>query len=450
MGQHESFRFRSLEDLRHKIDSLGLDIRLEEDLEPLSRRVSIGDLEVPNSLAIHPMEGCDGTLDGKPDLLTFRRYKRFARGGAGLLWFEATAVMPELRANPHQLCLTKQNMPDMEELLRRTQRVYEETFGPSHNPVMVLQVTHSGRYRRLHGSRVPVIAFHDKYLDQQLGISEDYPVISDEELEQLEDRFVEVARMAREIGFSAVDIKSCHRYLLSELLAAHTREGKYGGSFENRTRFLLNVIEKIQQQVAMDFQVAVRLNAYDGIPYPYGWGMSREDAEREDLSEVKRLLRLLYDKGVRMVNISAGNPYYNPHVGRPFDSPLTTRQLPAEHPLVGVARLFHAVRELQQEVPEMVIIGTGYSWLRQFLGYAAGANIRNGWTTMVGLGREALAYPDFARDLLGGYGLNPRKVCITCSRCSFLMSNGGPAGCVPFDREVYGPIYEQMRRPGES
>jgi len=445
MTHHERFDFKDLADLEAKIASLGLDIRLDTDLKPLGRRVKIGTLETPNSLAIHPLEGRDSTPDGRPGELTFRRYQRFAEGGVGLIWFEATAVVPEGRASPRQLLLNKENLSAFEELLHRVKQSAVAAYGPAHRPMTVLQLTHSGRSSK----PVPVIAVHDETLDAKLGLSSDYPLVSDGELEALEDCFVEAAKLAHQVGFQAVDIKACHGYLASELLAARTRPGRYGGSFENRTRFLIHIVEKIRKHVGNGLALTVRLNAYDGIPYPYGWGVSREDVAQEDLAEPIRLVRLLYDKGVPVVSISAGNPYHNPHVSRPFDTPVQGEAVPDEHPLQGVARLFRITRQIQKAVPEMVIVGTGYSWLRQFLGYAAAANIRNGWVTIVGVGREALAYPDFARDLLTKGELDPKKTCITCSRCTQLMRNGGAAGCVVFDPEVYHPIYEGLRAERE-
>jgi 2,4-dienoyl-CoA reductase (NADPH2) len=445
MTHHERFGFKNLADLEARIASLGLDIRLDTDLEPLGRRVKIGALDTPNSLAIHPLEGRDSTPDGRPGELTFRRYQRFAKGGAGIIWFEATTIVPEGRASPRQLLLNEENLPAFRDLLHRVERSAAAAYGPAHRPVTVLQLTHSGRYSK----PVPVIAVHNETLDAKLGLPSDYPLISDGELEALENRFVEAAKLAHQVGFRAVDIKACHGYLASELLAARTRPGRYGGGFENRTRFLINIVEKIRKQVGNDLTLAIRLNAYDGIPYPHGWGVSQEDVAQEDLAEPIRLVRLLYDKGVRMVSISAGTPYYNPHVSRPFDTPVQGGTIPNEHPLQGVSRLFRITRQIQQAVPEMVIVGAGYSWLRQFLGYAATANILNGWVTIVGVGREALAYPDFARDLLTQGELDPKKTCITCSRCSQLMRDGGATGCVVFDAEVYRSIYNGLRAEEE-
>jgi len=439
---HERFRLKTLEALVAKIEELGLDLPLEADPSPLSRRVRIGRRETPNALAIHPMEGCDGTAEGKPDELTLRRYLRFARGGAGLLWFEATAVAREGRANPRQLLLKPENAADFAALRERALAAGREANGSSYEPFTVLQLTHSGRYSRPLDRPAPILAHHDGVLDKVLGLPEDYPLIRDKELDRLQDRYVEAARLVYQCDFDSVDIKSCHRYLISELLAAHTRPGRYGGSFENRTRLLLSVVRRIREELPA-LELTIRLNVYDGHPYPWGWGVSREDPGRPDLSEPLRLIGLLQEAGVAAINITAGNPYFTPHINRPFDANVTGGYTPDEHPLQGVARLIHLARQVKQSYPDLVVVGTGYSWLRQYLGHVAAAIIRRGWADLVGVGREAFAYPDFARDLLTKGEMDPRRACITCSRCTQIMRDHGRTGCVPFDKEVYGPIYRE-------
>ncbi|MFZ5826699.1 MAG: flavin oxidoreductase/NADH oxidase [Bacillota bacterium] len=434
MAAHGRFRYRTIEALQTAIHELGVDIPLQEDLSPLSRPVQIGHLVAPNSLAIHPMEGCDGQDDGSPSELTRRRYLRFAAGGAGLLWFEATAVVPEGRANERQLWIRPENVDSFASMLQEAHAVAEE------RPVTVLQLTHSGRYSK---PGPPVIAYHHPYLPA--GVSDgSMRVITDEEIEALEDRYVDAARLAFQAGFDAVDVKHCHRYLGSELLSAFTRPGRYGGSYENRTRFLKNIIRKIQAAVP-GLVVTTRLNAYDAIPYPYGWGVSQENHLVPDLSEPKRLLRELHEMGVPMVNVSLGNPYYNPHIGRPFDDPIIGAYLPDEHPLVGVSRALGIAAELQRAVPAMVIVGTGYSWLRQHLGQVGAASIAQGRVTIVGVGREGFAHPNFARELLGKGELDFRQVCITCSKCTQIMRDNGTTGCVPHDKEIYQAIYDAGR-----
>ncbi|MEA3406990.1 MAG: NADH:flavin oxidoreductase, partial [Chloroflexota bacterium] len=399
----------------------------------------------PNALAVQPMEGCDGDAAGRPGPLTERRYRRFARGGAGLLWFEATAIEQAGRANPRQLMLTEENAPHFAALRRDALAAGREVNGSDYDPFTVLQLTHSGRYSRPGETPVPIIPQHDGILDEVQGLPEDYPLISDSELDRLQDRYVCAARLVRDCGFDGVDFKSCHRYLISELLASHTRSGCYGGSFENRTRFLLQIVCRVRQEVP-DLALLVRLNVYDGHPYPWGWGVSEDDPQVPDLTEPLRLIGRLKEAGVAAINVTAGNPYYTPHINRPFDQNVPGGYTPQEHPLRGVARLVHLAREVKEAHPDLVVIGTGYSWLRQYLGHVAAGVIRKGWADIVGLGRESLAYPDFARDLLTTGALDPRRVCITCSRCTQIMRDDGRTGCVVFDNDVYGPIYAQGRK----
>lgn len=443
--KHAGFRFKNPGELKGAIDALGLSIPLEEDTSFLSRPLEVAGRVIPNSMAVHPMEGADGTLDGAPDVLTFRRYKRFAAGGAGLLWLEACAVVPEGRANPRQLMLTKHNRDEYARLLDASHKAAAESMGPDHRPFTVLQLTNSGRYSRPVDSPRPIIAFHDPILDRDKGLPDDYPLISDDELERLEDAYVDSAKLAFELGFDAVDIKACHRYLTNELLAAHTRKGRYGGSYENRTRLLKNVVGKVMA-IAGDRIVTCRLGIHDAHPYPYGWGMSAEDPMQPDLSEPKRLVLELHEMGMPIINITMGNPYFWPHVNRPYDRPIAGGHYPQEHPLVGVDRLMGLTRELQQSAPGIAVIGSGFSWLRNLWPYVAAGSLRDGAVKMVGLGRQSFAYPGFAKEIVETGRLQLRHTCISCSCCTQIMRDGGKAGCVPFDSEVYGPIYREGRR----
>jgi NADPH-dependent glutamate synthase beta subunit-like oxidoreductase/2,4-dienoyl-CoA reductase-like NADH-dependent reductase (Old Yellow Enzyme family) len=443
---HSPFRLASLEDLRKAVDELRLDIPAEEDTSILAQPVALADHILSNSMGVQPMEGCDGTPHGAPDELTFRRYKRFAAGGAGLLWFEACAVVPEGRANPRQLWIHAGTKDAFARLLDEVRRSAAESMGAGHKPFCVLQLTHSGRYSRPSGKPQPMIAFHDPILDADRGIPADYPVVTDDYLQSLEDAFVEAAKLAFEAGFDAVDIKSCHRYLLNELLAAHTRPGKYGGSYTNRTRFLKNVIRRVLDIAPPGRIVTCRLGIYDAHPYPYGWGVDPEEPGKPNLDEPKRLVQELRDMGVPLINITMGNPYYNPHVNRPYDRPVEGGVYPNEHPLVGVARLIGLTGQITQSVPGIVVVGSGYSWLRNLWPHVAAAGIRRGWMHIAGVGRQAFAYPAFAKEIIETGRLERRHTCITCSSCTQIMRDGGRTGCVPFDSEIYGPIYREGRR----
>ena len=442
---HAPFRFASLDELRGAIDALGVDIPVEEDITSLTRPLDVAGHIVPNAMAVHPMEGCDGAPDGSPGELTFRRYHRFAAGGAGLLWFEACAVVHEGRANPRQIMLTRANRDQFARMLDESLAAARESMGPDHKPFTVLQLTHSGRYSRPIDVPRPIIAHHDPLLDPTKNLPPDYPLITDEELERLEDAYAESAKLAFDVGFDAVDIKACHRYLLNELLAAHTREGKYGGSYENRTRLIRNVVGKVIDTAPKGKVVTARINIHDAHPYPHGWGMSATDPTQPDLSEPKRLVRKFYEMGMPIINITMGNPYFRPHINRPYDRAAQGGVLPEEHPLVGIERLTGLTRELAQAVPEIAIIGSGYSWLRELWPYVAAGMIQDGGMKMVGLGRQSFAYPGFAKEIIETGSLRRGHTCVGCSRCTEIMRDDGKAGCALFDSEVYGPIYREGR-----
>jgi len=450
------YQLGSIEDLERLGKRLGVQIEASEDVSILAEPVELRGLSIPNSLAVHPMEGCDGDSQGRPGKLTLRRYERFAAGGAGLLWVEATAVVPEGRANPRQLWLNEKSKDSFAAMVKSIRQDATEAIGPMHKPVLVLQLTHSGRYSKPQGVAQPMIAQRDPYRDalapqqkpdtnRKSKIPDDWPLVSGEYLDKLQDAYVTAARIAFEVGFDAVDIKSCHGYLINELFACHNRDGKYGGPFENRTRFVLEVIDKIHNELGEDKPITTRLGIYDAIPYPYGWGVDKDDYHKPDLTEPKKLIGLLQQRGVNLINITVANPYYNPHVGRPFNEPIVGGYEEPEHPLVGVSRLVNLTGEIQKEFPGIAIVGTGYSWLRTLFANVGAANKATGLTTLVGAGRMAFAYPDFAKDIITKGRMYPEKVCVSCSACTQIMRDAGMTGCVVRDNEVYGPIFEQGR-----
>ncbi|HON08542.1 MAG TPA: FAD-dependent oxidoreductase, partial [Verrucomicrobiota bacterium] len=342
--------------------------------------------------------------------------------------------------------INKESLPGFKLLVKETLKAAQDQFGDKHRPLLILQLTHSGRYSKPGRKPAPIIAHHSIYLDPIQNLPQDYPLISDDELLELEDIYVEAAQLAYESGFDGVDVKACHRYLVSELHASYTRQNSiYGGSFENRTRFFKNVVSKIKNAIP-DFIVTSRMNAYDAMPYPYGFGMSKDGTMTPDLTEPIELVRFLKETiGSPIVNITIGNPYYNPHINRPFDKPIVGATIPDEHPLVGVERFVHIVREIQQRFPDLLVVGGGYSYLRHLLPYVAAWAIDNKYVSIVGIGRMAFAYPDCIQDLKELGLFKREKSCISCSACTQIMRDGGKTGCVPRDSEVYSPIYKEGR-----
>jgi 2,4-dienoyl-CoA reductase-like NADH-dependent reductase (Old Yellow Enzyme family) len=404
--------------------------------------------------------------------LTYRRYRRFGAGGAKIIWAEATAIAEEGRMNPRQLWINRQTVSALQQMLAGCRAAHREQFGSDDDLVVGLQLTHSGRF----SYRRPLLATHDPILDpltvdKATGkvIDESYPLLSDDHLKRIEDDYVIAARLAHKIGYDFVDLKQCHRYLLSELLAAKNRPGEYGGSLENRTRLVRNVIGRVRSTLP-DLLIATRINAYDGIPYRGGgdafvgtacphelplttaFGTNSQNHLEEDLTEPIQLASWLREWGVGLINVSLGNPYANPHVVRPAEFPPIDGYQAPEHPLVGVLRHFRIAREIQVAVPDVPVIGSGYSWLQDFSMHAAAAHVARGDVALVGVGRATLAHPDFARTLKEEGRLNRKQVCRTFSYCTNLMrSKQHPlgqyaTGCPPFDKEVYGPLWDEAQR----
>jgi len=407
------------------------------------------------------MEGWDGTPDGRPSELTTRRWRNFGRSGAKLIWGgEAVAVLHEGRANPNQLLMNEHTRDGLARLREVLIEEHQQTIGSTDGLVVGLQLTHSGRFSRPNakGGPEPRILYHHPLLDRRVHLSAVDGVLSDGEIRQIIESFHKAAKHAREIGFDFVDIKHCHGYLGHEFLSAHTRGGDYGGSFENRTRFLREVVEGIRA-IAPGLEIGVRLSAIDTVPFtaesgksstdrqgrgvpepfeallPYRWGfgVSAANPLEEDLSETVKFLSLLSKLGIGLVNVSAGCPYYNPHVQRPALFPPSDGYQPPEDPLVGVARQILVTRRLKQMFPDLLIVGSGYSYLQEYLPHVAQAAVREGWVDSIGLGRMVLAYPELPRDVLEGRPINRKRLCRTFSDCTTAPRNGLPSGCYPLD-----------------
>lgn len=431
----------------------------------LSQPIFVQGRTIGNRWTIHPMEGWDATRDGHPSDNTIRRWKHFGQSGAKLIWGgEAFAVRREGRANPHQLYLNPSSKEDLALLRDTLLDAHRASVGSTDDLLIGLQLTHSGRYcvPNEWGKREPKIAYHHPILDRRVNLGPDDPLMSDDELRSLIDDFVLAASLAADVGFDFVDIKHCHGYLGHELLGAHTRTGEFGGSFENRTRFLREIVAAIRAQ-RPKLMIGVRLSAFDMIPFkpgpdstpgktgpgvpepfenllPYRWGfgINAQNPLEIDLTEPVQFLRLLRDLDIRLMNLSGGSPYYNPHIQRPALYPPSDGYQPPEDPLLGVARQMMAARDLKRQFPDLVCVGTGYTYLQDFLPNVAQAAVREGWIDSIGLGRMVLSYPQLPLDVLRGNPLQTKHVCRTFSDCTTGPRNALPSGCYPLD-----PHYKQ-------
>jgi 2,4-dienoyl-CoA reductase-like NADH-dependent reductase (Old Yellow Enzyme family) len=458
-------QLKTVEAFRARLTELGLELPVDDAIltaeqgSPLARPIMLGPLKIANRWCVHPMEGWDANRDGSPSDLTLRRWRNFGKSGAKLIWGgEAAAVQPDGRANPNQTLATQSNKVGLAALLNECRSAHRQSFGTTDNFVIGLQLTHSGRFCRPNSKKLePRIAYHHPLLDEKFGIrpDDDSIVWTDDDLERLIDTYVASAGLAREVGFQFVDIKACHGYLLHEFLSARSRPGRFGGDLDGRTRVLFTIIRRIHETYA-DLHVMVRLSIFDTLPYqtsrdvgqpmshehllPYGFGFGvREDNPLDyDLAEGFELLRRLQAAGVLAVNISCGSPYYNPHIQRPAIFPPSDGYQPPEDPLVGVVRQIQAARACKQAVPDLPLVGTGYTYLQEYVPHVAQAVVRAGWIDMVGLGRMVLSYPELPAETLRIGTTERKKICRTFSDCTTAPRNSLPSGCYPLD-----PYYKQ-------
>ncbi len=430
-----TFSFTSPDELRLYIQRNGLQIPFSKDISVLSEKPVIhtpnGDITLKNTLATHPMEGCDAELDGSPSDLTRRRYKRFSSSGAALVWMEAISIVPEARTSDHQMMLNEHTAESFKALADDIKK--NDVF-------TVAQLTHSGRFAK--NSITPHALFATKSAPFETVRPQDknVPVLSDDALDRLPEQYAKAAKLAEAAGFDAIDVKACHQYLLDELLSAHTREGKYGGSFENRIRLMVDCFDAVRAVLKPQTVLASRLSFSDMIEYPYGFAVQEGKPAAPDLTETKKLLEILTEKGLSLVNMTMGSPYFNPHVNRPYNR---GAYMPPEHPLVGLERLITASKEMQEAFPALTVIGTGYSYLREFAPYIAAGALQNGCAKMIGFGRMAFAYEHFASDMMAGT-MDPHKVCIACSKCAEIKKRSGHTGCPIRDQEIYLPVYREL------
>ena len=466
-------QLRTPEQFANHIQSLGISLGFDAKVQagpnsPLSKPYSFvtehSSLVLSNRFCVLPMEGWDGTIDGKTTQLVRRRWQRFGQSGAKLIWGgEAVAVLPEGRANPNQLIINEANLSDLASLRETLVRAHTERWSAD-NLYIGLQLTHSGRFCRPTDKRklAPRILYSHPLLNKKFNLPDDYPVLTDDEISRIIEAYVGAAVLAQKAGFQFVDIKHCHGYLGHEFLSAVDRPGKYGGSFENRTRFLREIADGIRAE-APRLEIGVRLSAFDFIPFKPGTdgvgepelltdnGGPKAASHRQpstvyrhafggdgtgsgiNLAEPHKFLDLLENLDIKLVNITGGSPYYVPHIQRPALFPPSDGYQPPEDPLVGVARLINVTAELKAKHPNLLIVGTGYSYLQEWLPNVAQNVIRTGKADFVGLGRMMLTYPDMIADILEGKPFQRKRICRTFSDCTTAPRNGMVSGCYPLD-----------------
>jgi NADPH2 dehydrogenase len=456
-------QLKTAEDFRQYLKTIDVEMPFDDMLLPFDKSPYRNSFTlksgrtVGNRFCILPMEGWDGTPDGRPSDYTKRRWKNFAISGAKLLWgCEAVAVRHDGRANPNQLLIDATRVDEYKKLYENLVKDHEDKFGNTDDLLVGFQLTHSGRFcKPNHQKKMePQILYPHPILNKKYGLADDYPVITDDYIDWLIDDFITAAVLVQRAGFHFVDLKHCHGYLGHEFLSARTRGGKYGGSFENRTRFLTSIVSGIKA-AAPGLEIGVRFSAFDWIPfvpnevtlgvpaacegdYRYAFGGNPQGLG-EDLSEPYEFLKLLGRLGIQLVCVTAGSPYYNPHIQRPALFPPSDGYQPPEDPLAGVARQLSVTANIKKDFPNLAIVGSAYSYLQEWLPNVGQNVLNNGMADFVGLGRMVLSYPELPDDVLNGLAFKRDKVCRTFSDCTTAPRNGMISGCFPLD-----PFYKAL------
>jgi 2,4-dienoyl-CoA reductase-like NADH-dependent reductase (Old Yellow Enzyme family) len=499
---------KSVAEFHQHVAALAVELPSEDAIavgqeSPLVRpvdRMPINGKIIGNRWAVQPMEGWDGTSTGGATEDVRRRWQRFGESGAKLIYGgEAMAVTAEGRANPNQLVIVDRNKRDLAELRETLVRSHRDRFGNADDLVIGFQLTHSGRFCKPNDKKrlEPRVACRHPILDRKFNVTSDAQVFTDQEIEQLIQRYISAARIAWDVGADFVDIKHCHGYLLHEFLGAHTRAGKYGGSFQNRTRLLREIVEGVRAS-GNKIELGVRLSAFDFVPfkpdpalsqpgklgpgipedfshclpYRYGFGVNQTNPVEYDLTETFQFVELCVQLGVKILNLTAGSPYYNPHIQRPAAYPPSDGYQPAHDPLIDVARQINVVRQvadfakglesalvrtapvekgltiLRPAEPSArpILIGSAYSYLQEYLPHVAQYVIRHEWTDIVGLGRMTLSYPGILADAVEKGVLTAKSICRTFSDCTTAPRNGLISGCYPLDKYYTAkPEFQQLK-----
>lgn len=398
----------------------------------ISTPIEIHGRTAKNRILFQPMEGCDGTAEGAVDELTLRRYLRFAEGAPGIIWFEATAVCNEGRANPRQLYINDSTLDSFKSIVSQIKAKSKELHG--FEPIIIVQLTHSGRYSKPSGTPEPIIAYRNELWEKG---KEDQPfnVANDEYLAAIPVMYAKAAKLALEAGFDGIDVKCCHGYLFNELLSAYNRDGAYGGNLDNRARLYFDCIDAVKDTVGDKIFVTTRLNSCDCFPYGYGYGVNKN--EEIDLTETKAIISKLQDKGIELINLTIGNPYLIPHTNRPY-----AVKAP-EDGNIGMKRVYDVTKEIASAFPDMKFVVSALTYPGEYAIEYAEKLLEEGVGDIAGFGRMAFAYPNFYKDYLEKGSLDKNKVCIKCSKCSELMRAGTVSGCVIRDSECYMPYYQK-------
>lgn len=362
---------------------------------------SIGKRTAQNRFLAQPMEGNDA-VNGAVSERALNRYVKLATGKWGIIVIEALSVAPDALARKNQMVINRDHLPGLKRLVSEMKKADPETL-------ILFQITHSGRKSGKEFARPT--ALYDPAPHEHL--------LTTAEIDEIKNQFIEATLIAEEAGADGVDFKSCHGYFGCEILRpANQRDDKWGGSFENRTRFLKESVTEIRTRLTRkDFILGSRISYYEGIRG--GCGTASAGDALEDFTEMDELLELMCDLGMDYVNVSAGIPGVTSEITRPT----STSKWFYLHQFRYARRVKHLVGD------RLKVFGSAYSVLKEESIAAAEENLSRGDIDFAGWGRQTLADPLFVKHLVNNGQVD---YCKLCSGCSKLMVRQEQVACIIF------------------
>ncbi len=403
--------------------------------ETLLQPINIGPRVAQNRFFIQAMECNSEDATGNPSEETTNRYIELAKGGAGLVSLEAITVTRESRARDNQLTIMPQNEKPLTEFVRRVHEANPQSL-------FVFQLTHSGEISNPNFSR--------RVTPNPLpGYGGD--LLTEEDVERIMDSYVEAAKIAYSAGADGIDLKLSHGYLGCQMIRPHnSRNWKYGGSWENRSRFAFELIERIRQAVPdKNFIIGSKISAWEG--FPGGFGTEGPGSPIMDLTEPIALVKGLEERGASYIIQSAGSPSIT----------ISLTQVDKHIPYYAYLHQYWAKEFKKALKPETVVIGSNFSVFRSgkndlcavspeesnILNYGAWC-IENNVTDMIGLGRQSLADP-FLPAKLAEKKEQDIKYCRLCDACLELLIQQSKVGCCVYDKKAAAELIETRKVKGK-
>jgi len=402
--------------------------------DPVFQPIKIGNLTAKNRFMINAMECNDADDEGNPTEKTLRRYRNLFEGGAGIVDLEAITVQWESRSRKNQLSVMPRNQKALSKFVAELRKINSDTL-------LVWQLTHSGELSHPDFSRrvcvKPLPGFGGEVIDEEY-------------VEKTIEQFVLAAKIAHDCGADGIDFKNCHGYFDSQLLRPYNdRKWKYGGSFENRTRFTFTIYERIAKEIDdPKFIVGSKVSIWEG--FPGGQGSAGPDSPVMDISESLKLVKGMEDRGAKYILVSAGSPSITLALSQP------DRRVPDDCYLHFTFQ--KAVRDALK--PSTVVIGSAYSVLNNgnnqlqarkkeenTLLFWANKNIRDRVTDMVAIGRQSLADGQLPIKLREERDSDV-KWCTACDNCIEFLIRQENVGCATFDKEYAQALKEIRRKEG--